>query len=94
MAIVTFHPGGVRIDVPEGTSLLEAAQEAGTTSVACCGITPACGRCRTTVIDGDAHLTPASAFEVQRRGQLAFLPGERIGCMAHVYGDVEVEVAR
>ena len=94
MPRVTFQPTALHVDVPEGTSLLEAALEAGVTVVECCGITPACGLCRTAVLEGEENLSPPDAIELARRKRLFYLPGDRFGCMAMVQGDVEVQVAR
>ena len=42
---VTFHPKGRSIDVPEGTSLLEAAILAGVEVNSACAGKGVCGRC-------------------------------------------------
>lgn len=94
MPRVTFQPSGRQVEVPEGSSLLTAAVQAGVTSVECCGITPACGRCRTTVLEGEDNLSAPGDLELERRRRLLYLPGDRFGCMAHVHGDVDVEVVR
>jgi uncharacterized 2Fe-2S/4Fe-4S cluster protein (DUF4445 family) len=94
MPRVTFHPSGAQLEVPEETSLLEAACGAGETDVVCCGITPACGRCRAIIHDGEDHLTTPDPLEAAGRGRLHFLPGERFGCMARVLDDVQVEMTR
>ena len=93
MPRVTFRPSGEHIDVPEETSLLEAACALGVTDVRCCGITPACGKCRATIIDGEDRLTAPDELERTKRARLHFLPGVRFGCMARVLGDVEAEIA-
>ena len=92
MPLVTFLPSFRVVAVPEETSLLEAAVSAGVTSVACCGITPACGKCRATILDGESRLSAPDALEAEKLVRLRFLPGQRFGCMARVRGDVEVEV--
>ncbi len=91
MPCVTFEPSGMVVDVERGTSLLEAAALAGETEVQCCGITPACGKCRALIWEGEANLSAPDALEVSKRAKLHFLPGERFGCMARVNGDVTVE---
>lgn len=92
MPRVTFHPSGAHLDVPDETSLLEAAVGAGETDVLCCGVTPACGKCRALIWEGDANLSLPDELEEAKRARLHFLPGERFGCMARVLGDVEVEM--
>ena len=91
---VTFQPSGTVLDVPDETSLLEAAVGAGETDVLCCGITPACGKCRATILEGEERLTPPDALEAAKIVRLHFLPGQRFGCMARVLGDVHVEMAQ
>ena len=94
MPRVSFEPSGAEIEVPEETSLLEAATAAGETEVLCCGITPACGKCRALIWEGEEHLTAPDALEASKRERLHFLPGERFGCMARVSGDVRVELTQ
>ena len=92
MPRVTFWPSGEHVDVMEETSLLEAATVIGESDILCCGITPACGKCRATILDGEERLTDPDELETSKRVRLRFLPGERFGCMARVLGDVEVEM--
>ncbi len=92
MPTVSFEPSGMVVDVDSGASLLQAAEEAGETDVRCCGITPACGKCRVAIWEGEEGLSTPDALESAKLTQLCFLPGERIGCMALVWGDVRVEV--
>ncbi|MES2642469.1 MAG: 2Fe-2S iron-sulfur cluster-binding protein [Myxococcota bacterium] len=92
MPCVTFQPSGTSIEVGEGASVLEAALEAGATEIACCGITAACGACRMSVLAGEENLTPPDALEAGHRARHRFLPFERLACMAHVRGPVEVEL--
>lgn len=89
---VTFYPSGRVLDVPVETSLLEAACSAGETDVLCCGITPACGKCRALILDGEQRLSPPDELELSKSARLHFMPGERFGCMARVLGHVEVEL--
>ena len=92
MPRVSFEPSGGEIDVPAETSLLEAASTAGESDVICCGITPACGKCRALVWEGAESLTVPDALEATKLARMHFLPGERFGCMARVTGDVRVEM--
>ena len=94
MPKVTFEPSGRAVEVPEGASVLDAAQLAGATTVECCGILPACGSCRMVVVAGEEHLSAPDDLEGGVRRDRAFLPFERLACMAHVAGDVTVEMER
>ena len=92
MPLVTFQPGGTAIEVPEGTSILGAATEAGTTSIECCGKSPLCGKCRMVVLEGEEHLSAPEPDEAEHRARRKFLPYQRLACTALVDGDVEVEL--
>lgn len=92
MPRVSFLPSGAAALVSAGTTLLDAAIEAGVTRVHCCGMAPPCGRCRVTVIEGDDALTTPGAQESALLLERHFLPGQRFGCLASVYGNVEIEV--
>jgi uncharacterized 2Fe-2S/4Fe-4S cluster protein (DUF4445 family) len=89
---VRFEPKGQEVDVPVGTSVLDAAHLASATAVECCGIYPACGECRMSVVAGEEHLTAPDALEAGVRRDRKFLPFERLACMSHVEGDVTVEM--
>ncbi|MFZ5477580.1 MAG: 2Fe-2S iron-sulfur cluster-binding protein [Myxococcota bacterium] len=94
MPRVTFRPSGATLDVDEGTSVLQAAVAAHETDVLCCGMAPPCGLCKVAVLEGEDGLTPRDAVEETERARRKLLPFERLGCLAHVTGDVEVEVER
>jgi ferredoxin len=93
MPTVTFS-SGEQAQVPLGTSVLDAAVLARATAVECCGIEPACGSCRMVVLEGEAMLSAPEALEASVRRERRFLPFERLACMAHVTGDVTVEMER
>lgn len=93
MPYVTFSSGQT-ISVPEGTSVHDSATMARATTVQCCGIAPACGLCRMAVLEGAANLTAPDSLESGVRSEQRFLPFERLACMAHVCGDVTVEMER
>jgi uncharacterized 2Fe-2S/4Fe-4S cluster protein (DUF4445 family) len=84
---VTFEPQGVRIQVECGTTLREAAAQAGVRLEAPCGGLGTCGRC--SVLASGALDEPSS-------DETLLLPAERIAagmrlaCRARVAGDVVV----
>lgn len=92
MPHVTFLPKGATAVVSEGTTLLDAATEAGVTRVHCCGMSPPCGRCRVTVLEGEDALSAPGSLEAELLRERRFLPGQRFGCLTSVYGNVEIEV--
>lgn len=97
MPKVRFEPDGIEIDVPLGTSLLKAAQDAHAMVGSACGGVCACSTCHLYVKEGLTALSPASdkeedimdkAFDVR--------PTSRLGCQSKIVKDVLVvcEVSR
>lgn len=52
MPIITFNPGGIAVDVKQGTLLLDAARAAGLTAETPCGGRGVCGKCLVRVESG------------------------------------------
>ena len=99
MARVLFRSvdGEVRVEVPVGTSLLEAAQRAKAPEGSACGGVCACSTCHVHVKVGGALLTEKEdeeedildkAFDVEATS--------RLGCQARIAreGDLEVVITR
>lgn len=78
---VDFEPLGRRAQVAHGTTLLEAAHQAGVGLNAACGGAGVCGTCRVRVVAGEVS-PPTGAEEA----------GFRLACQARVLGDVRVDV--
>jgi uncharacterized 2Fe-2S/4Fe-4S cluster protein (DUF4445 family) len=89
-ARIRFHPSGKTLRVPLGTTLLEAAREAGLPMASACGADGICGRCGVQVLAGAASLSAETGAErsVKRRNRID--PAQRLACRAAVSGDVEV----
>ena len=101
MTRVRFVPEGpreapVEVEVPEGTSILEAARLCGAPVGSACGGVCACSTCHVHVIKGFDSLEDIEdkendildkAFDVR--------PTSRLGCQARVQGEeLEVEITR
>ena len=80
MPTITFTPDGLSIDVPAGTTILEAAQKLGAQVGHACGGNCACSTCHVYVTTGLASLGEPSedeedildtAFDVQPTSRLA-----------------------
>ncbi len=82
---VDFEPLGRRARVAQGTTLLEAARQAGVGLNAVCGGTGVCGTCRVRVAAG--QVTPPTEAEHD-----ALADGLRLACQARVLSDVRVDV--
>ena len=97
MPKVRFEPDGIEIDVPVGTSILEASQKAHAQVGSACGGVCACSTCHVYVKAGLEDLSDASdreedildkAFDVKATS--------RLGCQSKIQSDttVVVEISR
>ncbi len=95
-AQVVFTPSGRRHTVAIGSTVLDAAREAGVDLDSVCGGRGICGRCQIEV--GSAPgvvgvgLSEPGATERDYRGKRPLLAGRRLGCAAHVLSDVVISV--
>jgi uncharacterized 2Fe-2S/4Fe-4S cluster protein (DUF4445 family) len=85
-----LQPIGKRIDVPEGTNLLDACQQAGVELVAVCGGTGVCGTCRVRLLKG--KLTDFSLTELAELTDAERAEGFRQACQVEVLSDVTIEI--
>lgn len=83
---VTFHPAGVTVEVPAGTTLLEAARLAGLPLPSTCGGRGTCGDCAVRILEGDAP--PPGGLE---QASLAGAPPSvRLACLTRVTSPLTV----
>ncbi len=80
---IEFLPGGRRADCPEGTTLLEAARQAGVAIPSSCGGKGTCGKCR---VRAGGHLSPLTAEESAQLSPADLHAGYRLACQARVLG--------
>ena len=88
LATITFVPSGETIEVPAGTSLLDAAILCELDVPAPCAGQGRCGRCRVRVLSG----------EVERRSNAGLAAAEvaegwAVACQAYVAGAAEIRSA-
>jgi 2Fe-2S ferredoxin len=76
---IRFEPDGIEVDVPMGSTILEAARKCGAQVGSACGGVCACSTCHVYVREGLTALTPQSereedimdkAFDVQSTSRL------------------------
>ena len=85
MPKVTFLPAGTSVQVVPGTTVLDAADEAGVELPHNCGGVCACVTCHVWVEEGFASLAPASDREEDRLDEAVGLaPNSRLGCQTKV----------
>jgi len=85
---VRFLPSAIEIEVPPGTTLLDAALAAGLPIARSCGADGVCARCGLRIVEGAASLSPEAADEtrIKQRNRVA---GElRLACRTTIHGDV------
>jgi ferredoxin, 2Fe-2S len=94
MPRVRFPREGLEIEVPAGTSILEAAKKIGAPQGDRCGGVCACSTChvyvtegfdRTSEIEDEEFDILDKAFDVRANS--------RLGCQAKVQGDVSIEIS-
>jgi uncharacterized 2Fe-2S/4Fe-4S cluster protein (DUF4445 family) len=101
-AQVIFTPSGRRGRFEPGTTILDAARSLGVDLDSVCGGRGLCGRCQVVPAEGsypkhgiessDGHLTPRGASEEEYDRLRGLASGRRLGCFAHIQGDVLVDV--
>ena len=87
---VDFQPLGRRVQVEEGSTLLEAARKAGVGLNAVCGGAGSCGTCRVRIVDG--MVSPPNKSEANFLNQQELEDGYRLACQVEVQGNVSVDV--
>jgi len=94
MPIVRFVKEHLEVDVPEGTTILEASRQTGAPEGDRCGGVCACSTCHVYVIEGFDNTSEIEdeefdildkAFDVRINS--------RLGCQARVQGDIAVEIS-
>ena len=99
---IVFTPSGLSGTVEHGTTVLDAARRLGADLDTVCGGRGICGRCQIVPSVGsfpkwaitvapDA-LGPLASIETDYRGNRPLVAGRRLGCAAHIDGDVVVDV--
>jgi 2Fe-2S ferredoxin len=93
MARVIFQPEGLEAEVPAGTTLLEAAHQAGAQVGSACGGKCACSTCHVYVREG-ARFLPDREDAEEDRLDMAFdvRPSSRLSCQATLESEDAVVV--
>lgn len=87
---IEFQPLGKRIEVPAGTTLLEAARRAGVPLASECGGRGKCGRCRVEILSGNVSQPDSDEKSALKRKGAS--PKERLACRVRVDGDAGIHV--
>lgn len=92
MPKVTFYPAGKSGEVPEGMSLLDAAEKLGLEMRHDCGGFATCSTCRIWVVDGTANLTEVDLDEENMLEEAELAAPFRLSCQAKIRGDVVLQI--
>lgn len=92
MSKVTFYPYGKSGEIPDGTSLLDAAEKLGLQMRHDCGGFATCSTCRIWVVEGMTNLTEIDLDEENMLEEAQLTAPFRLSCQAKVQGDVVVRV--
>ncbi|MFH0964732.1 MAG: ASKHA domain-containing protein [Planctomycetota bacterium] len=84
---VTFEPFGVRVEVPCGVTIQEAANEAGIYISSICGGDGVCGKCRVIIEEGEVESEPT---DLLTRNEIK--AGYVLACLTKVRSPVVVRV--
>ncbi len=90
MTTIDLQPIGKRVDVPAGTNLLDACQQAGVELVAICGGAGVCGTCRVRLLKG--QLSDFSLTEMEELTDAERAAGIRQACQVEVLSDIVIEI--
>ncbi len=86
---VRFEPAGLKTEVPEDSTLLEAARLAGVYLTSICGGDGYCGKCKVVVNEGQTESPPTTLLSPQETRE-----GVVLACQARVRSDAVVTVPK
>jgi len=86
---VQFEPSGLKVKVPFGTTLLEAAHRAGIYISSICGGDGYCGKCKVIVNEGQFHSRPSPLLTSEETRENIVL-----ACQTKVLSDLTVTVPK
>ncbi|MDE3074255.1 MAG: DUF4445 domain-containing protein [Chloroflexota bacterium] len=89
---IDFQPIGKRVEVASGTSLFDAARQAGVGLATVCGGQGNCGRCRVTVMTGQIS-APTEADE-RFLSPEEIGAGQRLACRTRVFSNVKIHIPK
>jgi uncharacterized 2Fe-2S/4Fe-4S cluster protein (DUF4445 family) len=87
---LVFRPAGRTLQVPRGTLITTAANQAGVAIEQVCGGKGTCGKCKVRMLSGE--LGPVSESERRHLSEQELAGGYRLACQAAVLEDASIEV--
>jgi uncharacterized 2Fe-2S/4Fe-4S cluster protein (DUF4445 family) len=99
---IVFQPSGIRGEVDDGRTILEASRELGADVEGVCGGKARCGKCRVRIEEGYfdkygvesrlASLSPISEGDRKLLSKRQLHNRYRLACQAQIHGDIVVFV--
>ena len=89
---VQFQPVGKRVKVLQGTTVLEAARQAGIELTTACGGNGSCGQCQVVLVEG--CLSPVKPNEKFLITEEDLQRGYRLACGAQILSDVRLHLPK
>lgn len=89
---IVFQPDGVRADVIAGTTVMDAASNAGVKIERHCGGVGVCGKCRISAFHGEEFLSSLTPTEKKQLNSEEIASGVRLACCTKVEGSGTVHV--
>ena len=90
---IKFLPQNISIAAVSGKSVMEQAKEHQLPIGSSCNGMCSCAECRVVVVEGQAHVLPPTAKEVELIGGAYFLDRRRLACQLYCFGDVVVDLS-
>jgi ferredoxin, 2Fe-2S len=92
MGKVHFQPHDKAIEVRDGMTFLQTANQAKVLLKQKCGGKGACATCKVQVTHSDGELAALTPMEVRMLNEKAIKDGFRLACQIKVNGDAEITV--
>lgn len=88
-----FLPQNISVDIKSGKSVMELARENNLPISSSCNGMCSCAECRVYIVDGEAHVLPPSAKEMELIGGGHFIDNRRLSCQLFCFGEVTVDLS-
>ena len=90
---IKFLPQNISIEAVSGKSVMEQAKQHKLPVSSSCNGMCSCAECRVYIVEGESHVLPPTAKEVELIGGAYFLDHRRLSCQLFCFGDVTVDLS-
>ena len=89
---IKFMPQNIEADADPNKSVLEIARELGIPIQSSCNGMCSCGDCRVFIEEGEGHVFPPTAKEMELTGRGFYVDQRRLACQLYCFGPVSVNL--